>query len=137
MKTICALILILVIQPGYGQTDSVSTCNVFILRATGFTASARQFKIFVDGNLACKIQNNKYVVLELPPGKHSFAMQLDGKQLKQKTERREILTQEGKNYYLSSLLEMGAFSNRIRLDELSEESGHFRLKKLGKASCTR
>jgi len=137
MKIIYTLILLLLVQLTYSQADSITKSNVYILRATGFLGSARQFKVFVDRNFSCKIKNDKYLVLEVSPGKHSFAVQIGGKKLKERAETIEILAESGKNYYLSSvLLETGPMGNvAAHLDELSENGGQAKIMKLKRVMC--
>ncbi len=135
MKTILTLILLQLTLFTFGQTDSTTKSSIYILRSTGFTGSARQFKIFVDGNLACRIKNNNYLVMEIYPGKHSFAIQMDGQKLKENTDKIEIITEAGKNYYLSAILETNAMWSLTHLDELTENSGKSKIMKLEKAIC--
>src|SRR4051812_639613 len=136
MRIICTSILFVMALLTYSQTDT-SKSNIYIFRATGFTGSARQFKIFLDGSLTCKINNDKYLILEISSGKHSFAIQMDGQSLKESTDKVEILTEAGKSYYLSVVLVTGGIWSSPHFDELTENSAKTKIKNLEKINCDR
>ena len=131
------LTLTLVISTGiiFGQSDSTSGNNKFhsnicFLRETGYTGSARKFKIFFDGKLVGRLNNNSYATKMVQPGNHSFSVQLDGTELQESTERLELITEPNKTYYFASILEVGAFMSKTYFIEITENSALKRIKKL-------
>ena len=135
MKILATTILLLLSVATYGQADTTRKSTVYVLRSTGFTGSARQFKIFVDGNLVCKMKNDSYLILEIVPGRHAFAVQMDGQTLRESTEKVDINVESGKDYYLSCVLKTDAMWSTAQMDELTENSGKAKIMKLKKMSC--
>src|SRR5690348_4737605 len=69
------------VKPGTG------TGTVYFLRSTGWNMSAGPFPAFIDGELACKLNNKRYSIHQLPEGMHEFSVQFMGKKSKEKIER--------------------------------------------------
>ncbi|MCX6243629.1 MAG: hypothetical protein NTU98_02895 [Bacteroidetes bacterium] len=66
-----------------------------------------RFKVFIDKKIVCKkLHPHKYLVYELDPGTHKFALQQSADGFKEEivkyalNQTREIDVEAGKNYYL-------------------------------------
>lgn len=102
--------LLLILMTSFGLTsmliaqDSDTTKNqngtIYLLRYTGFGASATGFKTFIDGQFVCKLNNNKYSIHEVTPGKHFFSVQIGGKKSKEGAEKFEITVEPEGTYYI-------------------------------------
>lgn len=106
------------------------------MRATGFTGSAKKYKLFMDGRFLCKIPNNSYVKLAVPPGVHQLAVQTGGKQLWPATEQVEVQIAGGGTSYLSIAMAMGMVDTRLSLNEVAEKNAEPRMKNLRQVECT-
>jgi hypothetical protein len=117
-----------------GQSDSTSSA-VYFIRSTGFTGSARQFKIFMDGNMVCRMINDCYITYTIESGVHVFAVQMDGTELKENTEKIEVNIEPGKKYYLSVVLETNSIWSKTYFNELTENSALGRISKIKQIEC--
>jgi hypothetical protein len=83
MKKLIVLLLFL-----FAASDLHAQENgtVYFMRSTGFQGSASAFTAFIDGELACKLNNKKYSIHEVAAGEHQFTVQFGGKKSKKKAE---------------------------------------------------
>ena len=132
-KILLVIVLFINIITIQGQVDTSSYSSVYIIRETGFTGSVRQFKVFVDGELKCKLNNDSYTVLKISNGVHTFAVQMDGQELKNNTEKIEIIAETGKTYYLTSIIVAGGLWSKTYFNELPENRALKRLPRLREA----
>ena len=84
--------------PSNEATQAKST--VYFLRKTGYAGSMAGYQVFIDDQVICKLNNSKYVVREIPAGKHIFSVQFYGATSKAKAEKLEINMEAGKTYYV-------------------------------------
>jgi hypothetical protein len=105
------------------------------MRSTGYTGSAKKFKLFLDGKRVCKIPNKRYVMLNVPTGVHSIAVQMNGKELWPATERTEVPVEAGATSYFSIAMSAGFVDVRVELNAVLENNAEGRLKKLKQVAC--
>jgi hypothetical protein len=126
MRKIIFLSLILVISGTLlGQnstTDSSQGGKVYFLRSTGFQGSAQGFTVFIDDKVVCKLNNKRFSIHDVAPGKHIFSVQFAGKQSKEKAERVEISVEPGKTYYIQLIFQTGLLKNNLYCQEVTENS---------------
>ncbi len=96
--------------------------KVYFIRSTGFNGSAVAFTTFIDDQLVCKLNNKRFSVHELVPGKHTFSVQFAGKTSKEKAERITIDVEAGKTYYVQLIFQPGAFKNNLYCQEVTQNS---------------
>lgn len=96
--------------------------TVYFMRSTGFQGSATAFTAFIDGELACKLNNKRFSVHEVEPGEHQFTVQFAGKAAKEKAEPITINIEAGKTYYVQMVFQTGAFVNNLYCQEVTESS---------------
>lgn len=106
------------------------TGKVYFIRSTGYTGSATSFKVFIDGEFVCKLNNNKYSIHEVSIGKHTCSVQFAGKKSKDKAEKFEINVLPNGENYMNVVLEVNAFINNTYCEELTKESAKRRMNKL-------
>jgi hypothetical protein len=80
------------------------TAKVSIARKKLYTGYGGPIKVFMDEKLICRINNNAFSVHDVPPGKHKFSVQWDGKKSKEKASEKsiEIEMEAGKEYYIKA-----------------------------------
>jgi hypothetical protein len=87
-----------------------------------FQGSASAFTAFIDGELACKLNNKKYSIHEVAAGEHQFTVQFGGKKSKKKAEPITINIEAGNTYYIQMVFQTGAFVNNLYCQEVTESS---------------
>jgi len=112
------------------QAQSNDEATVYFMRFTGFQGAAVSFNSFIDGQLACKLNNNKFSIHKIAPGKHTFAVQYAGKQSKEKAEQITINTEAGKTYYIQLIIQNGFVTDNLFCQEVTESSAQTILPKL-------
>lgn len=96
--------------------------QVYFIRSTGFAGSATAFTAFIDEALVCKLNNKKYSIHEVMPGKHTFTVQFAGKNAKAKAEPISINIEAGKTYYIQMVFQSGFVKNNLYCQEVTESS---------------
>lgn len=134
-RTVLLPLFLLCTALSFCQSDTSATGTVCIMRSTGFTGSARKYKLFMDERLLCKIPNNSYVKISVPVGEHAFAVQTNGTSLWPATERIAVTLQSGKTSYLSVAMAMGMVDTRLNLNEVAEKNAASRMGGLKQAAC--
>jgi hypothetical protein len=96
--------------------------EVVFIRNTGFAGSAIAMRAFLDENLVCRINNNRFSKHAVKPGKHQFAVQYYGKKLKSKTAEVDINVEAGEKKYVLLVQHYGWIVNKVFAVEISEAS---------------
>ena len=102
--------------------ETTETAKVYFLRSTGFVGSAAGFTAFIDDQLVCKLNNKRYSVHEVLPGKHKFTVQFAGKKSKKRAEPIYIEMEAGKTYYVQMLFQTGFIKNNLYCQEVTKSS---------------
>ncbi len=127
-KVILALLTIITFQGITAQEavasedESTAVAKVYFLRTTGFAGSAAGFTAFIDDTLACKLNNKRFSVHEVAPGKRKFTVQFAGKKAKAKAEPIYIEIEAGKTYYVQMLFQTGILKNNLYCQEVTKSS---------------
>lgn len=113
--------------------DQANPATVYVLRKTGFDASAVGFPIFVDGENLCKLNTGNFMMVKLRKGKHGFSVQLKGQVLKKETNQLEIDLFTGKVYYLN--VRLNHWNGKVHLEIMNDTEGTELLRKLVQDTC--
>jgi hypothetical protein len=126
MKMISTVLAILVFTSlGHSQSGpatTTETATVYFMRSTGWNGSATAFTVFIDDAIVCRLNNKRYSIHSLSPGKHVFSSQFAGKKSKEKAERIEIDAEAGKTYYIQLIFQPGFVANNLYCQEVTENS---------------
>ncbi|HNR15106.1 MAG TPA: DUF2846 domain-containing protein [Chitinophagaceae bacterium] len=127
MKSLLLTFLLIAgVFSGVNAQDSTAVNNsiatVYFMRSTGFQGSATAFTAFIDDTIVCKLNNKRYSIHIIAPGKHKFTVQFAGKKSKEKAEAVHIETEAGKTYYIQMIFQPGAFVNNLYCQEVTENS---------------
>jgi hypothetical protein len=112
------------------EKDNTIMSKICFLRSTGIRAGAVSLKTFIDGNLTCKLSNNRYSIHEVQVGKHDVFFQLRGLKLLKETQKLEIQVEEGKITYVQFFLDDEFLSFKFYAKEISEENAKDSMTKL-------
>jgi hypothetical protein len=97
--------------------------KIYFYRIKQFTGSALEPTVYCDEKELARMDNGRYFVVTLEPGKHTCRMG-------DKQTGFEIDMKPGEEYYAKITIEMGVFKGRGRLTLLAKEQGGFELKKV-------
>jgi len=59
----------------FAAWSQTGTGKVHFIRSTGFYGSAVAFRVFIDDQLVCKLNNNRYSIHEIPVGQHNILVE--------------------------------------------------------------
>jgi hypothetical protein len=121
MKHIIGIILF------WGFSTSLSaqsgSAKLFLIREGMHEGSAVSCSIFKDEELLCKLNNKRYSIHDVAPGKYIFHTQWGGnKPNKDKRGDIEMTIEEGKTYYIKFNSVAKAFNGYVGLLEVTETS---------------
>jgi hypothetical protein len=97
--------------------------RIYFYRIKQFTGSALEPSGFCDEKELARMDNGRYFVVTLEPGKHTCRMG-------DKQTGFEIDMKPGEEYYAKITIDMGLLKGRGRLTLLAKEQGAFELKKV-------
>lgn len=83
-----------------GSMAMAQTAKVYFLRSTGYKGSAVSFKVAIDDDVVCKLNNNRYSVHDVKVGEHVFTVQLNMKENAKTMRPLTLDIVEGKTYYV-------------------------------------
>lgn len=106
------------------------TGTIYFMRKTGFSGMVSAFNAFIDGELACRLNNKKFSVHEVPPGEHTITVQFNGKSAKENAEPITVVVEPGKPVFVQMVLEARAIINNLYCLEITESSARPILRKL-------
>src|ERR1700730_3570386 len=96
-KILSVFFVILVSNSLYAQAQNG---KVYFMRSEGFQAPASAFNIFIDQKFVGRLNNKRFSIHDVKPGKHTFTIQFAGKKASDKAEKTEKLVEAGKTYYI-------------------------------------
>lgn len=102
------------------ESNTNETGKIYFLRSTGFQGSAQAFKVFIDEQFVCKLNNKRYSIHEVAPGKHICSVQFGGKKSKEKAEKFEVTVEPGQSVYLNVVFETGILINNTYCEEITK-----------------
>jgi hypothetical protein len=103
--------------------DKESQATVYIYRYKQFVGSALSPSVYCDENELARMDNGKFVVTKLAPGKHVFRS--NDKQAGIDTDLKA-----GQNYYIRVELATGFMKGHGRLVSVAPEQGSYEIKNL-------
>ena len=118
---------VFLIKYSNGSKDIISEnvtqkSKIYFIRDTGFNGSASAFKVFIDDNFVCKLNNKKYSIHEVSSEKHYVSVQFSGTKSKESAVKLEITTEAGKDYYVQIMLKTGLLVNDTYCIEVTEST---------------
>ena len=104
------------------ESEKTPAGKIYFLRSTGFAGSAAAFKIFIDNEFVCKLNNKKFSIHEVPVGKHLCSVQFGGTKSKERAEKFEVQVEANKITYVQLVFETGLFVNNVYCEEVTENT---------------
>ncbi|PTS98746.1 hypothetical protein DBR11_14085 [Pedobacter sp. HMWF019] len=98
------------------------TGQVYLIRTTGYTGSAVNYKLYIDGQLVCKLKNKSYSIHSISVGDHTISVSSGGISNGKKSAPLKITVAEGKINYISVVSTQAGYSNKITCQEITKNS---------------
>lgn len=111
-------LICLVYTSGYSQ----ETATVYFIRSTGMVGFAQAYMAFIDGQLTCKLNNNRFSIHQVQPGEHTITVQFYGKKAKPSAEPIQIVMEPGNTYYVQMVYTQSFMSDNLYCQEVTENS---------------
>lgn len=129
-KSLLTSLLICSIFLCKAQDSSIANnATMYIMRSSGVVGFGA-FSAFIDDNLVCHLNNNRYSVHSIVPGLHRLQVRADGKKTKKNLKSLEIKIMAGQKYYLMIDVIDHYFSGTISLIEVTENTARRMFPKL-------
>ncbi|MEO3402974.1 DUF2846 domain-containing protein [Mucilaginibacter sp. CAU 1740] len=123
MKTIKLLAFLTLMLIGSISTFAQDkTGQVYLIRVTGYTGSAINYRLYVDDQLICKLKNKSFSVHDLAVGTHTVSVSSGGISTGKKSEPLTITVVEGKVNYVSVVSTQAGYVNKITCQEITQNS---------------
>jgi PEGA domain/Protein of unknown function (DUF2846) len=120
MRYICTLLLGLVVCLSSVAQDG----TVIVYRPSKFVGSALKPSVYVDGSQVARLENGRYISLQLAAGKHSFESSM------KKTSPLEVEVKSTETVYLEMVILTGNWRGGGRLIPVTEDDAKTALVKL-------
>jgi hypothetical protein len=102
MKSIKPLILLaFILILSFNVFSQDKTGQVYLIRATGYTGSAVNYRMYIDDQLVCKLKNKSFSIHNISVGEHTVTVASGGISNGKKSTPLKITVTEGKTNYVS------------------------------------
>jgi hypothetical protein len=130
-KSIVIIALLLMI----GVTHAQETATIYVAKHKIYAGVSSP--IFIDGKLVCEVGLDSYNVLNIAPGKHSFAVRISGKDTNEKTDKDaiEVEIKAGETYYFKVNQVKTLVSNKLFLEEITHSTWEQFKDKIKQGDC--
>ena len=119
--------------------DKEKTVNtgsyIIVFRGGQFGSALSNYSIFIDGKKVCKLSNGKYFKYPVSPGKHEIEARKAGVDILKKETVTSIITEAGKNNYISCSIKRSVLRERIEMIEVVQNSGKQSTDNLKEDNC--
>ena len=137
MKQSFAIILLTALT-SFANAQSEKTqaqSYVYIFRGGQFGAALANFTIYIDGHKTCKLSNDKYFKFPVSSGKHEIDARLSGASVFKKETGISIITEAGKNNYISCDVKRSLTRARMEMIEVVENAGKQAIAAMKEDNC--
>lgn len=122
MKHIFLFFLLAVSVATFAQE---TTAKLYVIRQSVSGGTMGGFTVFQDDALICgNLNNNRHIIIDVAPGKHSYTAQFDGRTIKKKAKKEaiEIEMEAGKSYYITLNYQVKGLIGNLYVQEITENS---------------
>jgi len=98
------------------------TGQVYLIRSTGYTGSAVNYRLYIDDQLACKLKNKSFSVHDIGIGQHTVSVVSGGISNGKKSAPLTITVVEGKANYVSVVSTQSGYVNKLTCQEITQNS---------------
>jgi hypothetical protein len=118
-----ALLLLLLLSAAALAMDDSEKVTVYVYRYKQFAGSGLEPSVFADGVQLARMDNGRYFLVKVAPGKHTFTSN-------DKQAGIEFDAKPGQSYYVRVDIAAGFMKGHGRLTMVAAEQGEYEVKKL-------
>lgn len=133
-KVIRLSIILMFLSYNSLSAQSADRGHLYVLRPAEYYGWAIGYPVFVDDIPVCRVNNKKFTIQDVLPGKHKVKIQMAGKS-SDKNESIEVEVEMGKDYYFQVISERRFMTTRLYLQEITEKSAKKLISDLEKDMC--
>ena len=112
------------------------TSFIYVYRVGQFNGALANWAVFVDDEKKCKLSNNKYMKLAVPPGKHKITARIGGVGIFKKETEVEIDAEAGQSYYVACNVKQSITRSRLEMLEVTKGSANKQMEKMSLDLCS-
>lgn len=120
IKTFAFLALLLTVS--FSAFSQDKTGQVYLIRATGYTGSAINYRLYIDDQLVSKLKNKSYSIQNISAGEHTVSVASGGISNGKQSAPLKITVAEGKINYISIVSTQSGYVNKITCQEITKNS---------------
>lgn len=136
MRNFLILFGVLICMSFTPQTESKpEKATIYIYRGGQYVGAGANWSIFVDENKLCKLSNNKFMKVEVEPGKHLVTAKMGGMSIMKKETEVEIEAEAGKSYYVACNVKMSITRARLEMLEVTTSTAKKQMEKMNLDNC--
>jgi hypothetical protein len=123
MKTLKFLVVsLLLLTASTSVFSQASTGKVYLIRVTGYTGSAVNYRFYIDDRLVCKMKNKTFSVQDLSLGDHTISVVSGGLSNGKKSAPLKINVSADKTNYITVSSTQSGYVNKITCQEITKNS---------------
>lgn len=131
-----ALVMGMATLAGSGDPKpKAETATIYIYRTGSWSGAANNWAMFVDEKKICKLSNNRFIKVEVAPGKHRVSSKIGGLEVLKKETEVEIEAEAGKSYYVSCNVKQSLTRARLEMTEVTKSSADKQMEKMTLDKC--
>ncbi|WP_316837319.1 DUF2846 domain-containing protein [Pedobacter nutrimenti] len=114
--------LALMLTLSFNGFSQDKTGQVYLIRATGYTGMAVNYKLYIDGQLVCKLKNKSFSVHDISAGEHTISVSSGGISNGKKSTPLKFTVEQGEVNYISIVSTQAGYVNKITCQEITKNS---------------
>ena len=111
------------------------TATIYIYRTGSWSGASNNWAMFVDDKKVCKLSNNRYIKVEVAPGKHRVSSKIGGIEVLKKETEIEIEAEAGKSYFVACNVKQSLTRARLEMTEVTKSSADKQMEKMSLDKC--
>lgn len=111
------------------------TASIYIYRTGSWSGAGNNWAMFVDGEKVCKLSNNRYIKVDVAPGKHRVSSKIGGIEVLKKETDLEIDAEAGKSYFVACNVKQSLTRARLEMVEVTKSSADKQMEKMTLDKC--
>jgi len=123
------------VKPVTPIKPATTSSYIIVFRGGQFAAALSNYSIYIDGRLVCKLSNDRYFKYPVSPGKHEIEAKKAGVDIVKKETFTSVVTQPGKNNYISCNIKASLLKQRLEMSEVVESSGQQSISHMKEDNC--
>lgn len=108
---------------------------IIVFRGGQFASALANYSILIDGKMVCKLSNDRYFKYPVSPGKHEITAKKSGVDIMKKETFASVLSQAGKDNYISCNIKTSLLKQRLEMIEVVESSGKQSISGMKEDNC--